>query len=246
MMKQLSIACVALVLAGCAKENRGDCLVSTGALASEVRTVSGFHSILLDDRIDLELTQDTSTGPSLVVEAGRNLLPRVSTEVRNGELHISSDLTCNWVRNLKERPLVRVTFPSLERITYSGVGNITATTPIRGRTFRLEQWDGHGTVHLELQVDTCWVGLHTGVGDAILAGSVQQLSLYTLNFAHIDAASLSAREVFVNNSGSGDIRCRASEALFVQVRNVGDVYYASDPAIVDAQITGSGRLIRME
>lgn len=244
MTKLVSIACVVLVLGGCAKDQRGDCFVVSGALASEGRDLTAFHSILLDDRIDLELTQDTAAAPSMVVLAGANLLPRISTEVRNGELHITSDLKCNWVRKLDERPMVRVTFPVLERITYSSVGNITATTPIRGRTFRLEQWDGHGTVRLELQVDTCWIGLHTGVGDAVLSGSTKQLSLYTLNFAHIDASSLQAREVFLNNSGSGDIRCRASDALFVQVRNVGDVYYAGDPTTLDATITGSGRLIR--
>ncbi len=245
MMKPLSIACLVLVLAACGKENRGDCFVGTGASASEVRTVPGFHSILLSDRIDLELTQDTAAAPSVVVEAGRNLLPRITTEVRNGRLHISSDLQCHWVRKL-ERPKVRISFPSLESITYSGVGDITATTPIRGRTFRLEQWDGHGTVRLELQVDTAWVGSHTGVGNAVLSGAAQQLSLYTLNFAHIDATSLSAREVLLNNSGSGDIRCRASETLFVQLLNVGDVYYAGDPTTVDARITGSGRLIRLD
>jgi len=237
---------IVVLLTACAKENRGDCFTSAGGHASEVRSVGDFRGILLDDRIDLVLTQDTLAEPSVTVEAGSNLLARVYTEVRNGELRITSDLKCNWVRKLKERPLVRVTFRHLDRITFSSVGNITATTPIRGNTFRLEQWDGHGTVRLELHVDTCWIGLHTGVGDAVVSGTVQQLSLYALNFAHIDASSFTAREVFLNNSASGDIRCKATEALYVQVRNVGDVYYSGDPATVDAQLTGSGRLIRLD
>lgn len=245
MMKGAYIAVCMFFLAACAKEERGDCFISAGALATEVRSVGDYQSIVLDDRIDLVLTQDSLAEPSITVEAGRNLLGRVHTEVRNGELRITSDLKCNWVRNLKERPVVNATFRQLERITYRSVGNITATTPIRGSTFRLEQWDGHGTVRLEVHVDTCWIGLHTGVGDAVVSGTVQQLSLYTLNFAHIDASSFTAREILLNNSGSGDIRCRATEALYVQVRNVGDVYYAGDPGTVEAQLTGTGRLIKV-
>lgn len=244
-MKHSILLIATVVLASCAKEQRGDCFMGAGEPSSELRELSEFRSIVLDDRIDLELHQDTTAPPSLLVEAGSNLLERITTEVRNGELYIGSDLKCNWVRKL-DRPKVRLTFPQVERITYRGVGDITATTPIHGRTFRLEQWDGHGTVRLQLHVDTAWIGLHTGVGDAHVSGSVGQLSLYTLNFGHIDAASLAAREVLVNNSGSGDIRCRVSDALFVQVRNVGDVYYAGDPPTVDALFVGSGRLLRLD
>jgi hypothetical protein len=234
-----------VLLASCAKEQRGDCFIGSGGPASELRSLPAFRSIVLDDRIDLELRQDSTAEHTVLVEAGSNLLGRITTEVRDGELHIGSDLKCNWVRKL-DRPMVRLTFRHLDRITYRGVGDITATTPIRGRTFRLEQWDGHGTVRLQLHVDTAWIGLHTGVGDAVIGGSAGQLSLYTLNFGHIDAGSLDAREVLVNNSGSGDIRCRASDALFVQVRDVGDVYYGGDPPTMDALVVGSGRLIRVD
>lgn len=246
MKRFIPIISLLLLLVSCKKENMGDCFISAGALASEVRTVPAFQRILLSDRIDLELTQDTLAQPMVEVITGKNLLDRVSTTVVDGELRIGSGITCNWVRNLKERPLVRVSFGHLERLTYSSVGNVSATGPIHGRSFRLEQWDGHGTVRLDVHVDTCWIGLHTGVGNAIITGSAHKLDLYALNFAHIDAEGFPAAQVAVNNSGSGDIRCRATDALDVQVRNVGDVYYSGELSHLNAQLTGSGRLIRME
>lgn len=246
MNRFIPIASLFVLLLSCKKENMGDCFISSGPVASEVRSLPAFRHILLEDRIDLELTQDTMAEHMVEVITGRNLLDRVSTTVVDGELRIANGIKCNWVRNLKERPLVRVSFRDLERLTYSGVGNVSATGPIHGRSFRLEQWDGHGTVRLEIHVDTCWIGLHTGVGNAILAGTAQKLDLYALNFGHIDAEGFPAAQVAVNNSGSGDIRCRATEALDVQVRNVGDVYFAGGPAAVNAQVTGSGRLIRLE
>lgn len=246
MKRFTSIGTLLLLLFSCNKENMGDCFISAGASASEVRSVPAFQRILLSDRIDMELTQDTSAEPFVEVITGKNLLGRVSTTVVDGELRIGSGITCNWVRSLKERPLVRVSFKHLERLTFSSVGNVSATGPIHGRSFRLEQWDGHGTVRLDIHVDTCWIGLHTGVGNAIITGNAHKLDLYALNFGHIDAGGSHAAQVAVNNSGSGDIRCRATETLDVQVRNVGDVYFAGSPAHVNAQITGSGRLIRLE
>jgi len=238
---------LAILLAGCAKEQMGDCFTSTGPLTVEQRTVGDFRWIKLDDRIDLEIAQDTLIdAPRVVVEAGRNLLPRVVTELRDGGLYIGSDMRCNWVRDLKQRPRVRVTVRALDELVYSSVGDVTATTPLRGRTFRLEQWDGHGTVRLQLEVDTCWIGLHTGVGDAVITGNTHTAYLYTLNFTHIDARALATRQLFLNNSGAGDIRCRTQDAAFLQIRDVGDVYLGGDPPVVDLQRTGSGRLVRVD
>jgi hypothetical protein len=241
------IALLSIALSGCAKENMGDCFTSTGPWTMEQRSVPDFSIIKLNDRIDLVITQDSlAEAPTVTVEAGRNILPNVVTELRDGLLYIGNGMRCNWVRDLKERPLVRVTVRALDEIVYSGVGDVSATTPIRGSTFRLEQWDGHGTVRLELDVDTCWIGMHTGVGDAVITGRTHTAWYYTANFAHIDGQGLGARVVLLNNSGSGDIRCRASEALFAQVRNVGDVYYSGDPPVLDAVVLGPGRLVRLD
>lgn len=238
------IALWTLVLSGCAKERMDDCFTSTGERVVEQRSVPHFRIIKINDRVDLEITQDsTATSPTVVVEAGRNILPAVVTEMRDGMLYIGNAMRCNWVRRIGEKPLVRVTVRALDELVYSGVGDVRATTPISGRTFRLEQWDGHGTVRLRLEVDTCWIGLHTGVGDAVITGRTHTAHLYTLNFAHVDACALDARQVLVNNSGSGDIRCRAVDAVFAQVRNVGDLYVGGSPAVLDVVRSGNGRVI---
>lgn len=238
------IALLAVTLTGCAKERMDDCFTSMGEPAVEERTVPDIRVIKLTDRVDLEITQDSLAGsPTVVVVAGRNILPAVITEVRDGTLHIGNAMRCNWVRRIGERPLVRVRMRALDELVYSGVGDVRATTPITGRTFRLEQWEGQGTVRLHLEVDTCWIGLHTGVGDAVISGRTHTAHLYTLNFAHINACALQARQVLVNHSGSGDIRCRAVDAAYVQVRSVGDLYVGDTPEVLDVVRTGKGRLI---
>jgi hypothetical protein len=71
---------------GCSKE--GGCINSTGPVISEDRTllISEFDTISLNDYVNLVLTQ----GPvdSVRVEAGRNIIKGITTEVINRTLII--------------------------------------------------------------------------------------------------------------------------------------------------------------
>ncbi len=237
---------VALLLPGCARENMDDCFTSMGPQRVETRVVSAFHSIRLQGRVDLLITQDTVAAPSVTVEAGRNLMPHLITEVVGEELRVDNTIKCNWVRSLKELPVVHVTLPRLEKLTYGGTGDVHATTPIRLDVFRMEQHEGQGTVRLELDVDTCYIGLHAGVGNIIITGATHTAHLYTSNFGHVDARALDAQLVLLNNSGSGDIHCVARDALYAILTNAGDVYYSGGPPVVESTVTGTGRLIGVE
>ena len=86
--------------------------------ASRNASIADFHVLELNDRIDLVL-EERAVG-TLSVEAGRNLLGQVETEVRESMLVISDRNTCNWVRSFKPRITVRVSdfsgrFPHTER-----------------------------------------------------------------------------------------------------------------------------------
>lgn len=234
-----------VLLAGCAREQMDDCFTGMGPWELEDRHMAAIHTIELEDRIDLEITVDSTLDDTrLIVEAGRNVLPNVETEWLDGVLHIRNTMRCHWVRDMKRRPVVRVATGSLEGLVYRAVGDVRVKGPITGSTFRLEQWAGHGTVHLPLQVDTCWIGLHTGVGDAVVTGRVHTAHFYTSNFAHIDARALDAVKVLVNNSGTGDIRCRAREEAYLQIRDVGDIHLGGSPPVLDLLRTGTGSLFQ--
>lgn len=234
----------ALLLTACTPEHMDDCFTSTGPQRVEERSVGGFTAIRLSGRVDLELRQDTLAPPSVTVEAGRNLMEHLRTEVVDGELRVENTIRCHWVRGMKELPLVRITVPRLERFTYSGLGDVEVLGTLRMPSFRFEQHEGQGTVRMHLEADTCWFGLHTGVGDVVLGGRTHTAYLYAANFGRVDARALDARQVLLNNSGSGDIHCSARDALYAILTNAGDVYYRGDPPVVEVSETGSGRLFR--
>ena len=101
-----------LLLAGCQREQWDDCITSTGPKSEEVRAVGNFTSVDIQDRIDLVL--ESRAEGSIAVEAGRNLIGQVRTDVRDGVLYIESDITCRWVRSFKPRIIVKVPITVVE------------------------------------------------------------------------------------------------------------------------------------
>ncbi len=244
MVRTLYILILLVALCGCKRDQWDDCITSTGPMRSEVRELGQFHEIDLDDRIDL-IFEERPSG-TVQVEAGRNLLHQVRTEISDGILMIRNGNRCNWVRSFKPRITVRVPLHDAHTLTIRGAGNITCTDTIERPVFRLEQWGAMGTADLILEVDALFIGLHTGAGDIVLKGRAAHFANYYSDMMGvIDATEFRSPVVNVNNSGLGDFRCWAFQEMNVQIKDVGNVYYRGDP-VINSEITGTGSLIRME
>lgn len=233
-----------LLLTACEREQMNDCVTSTGPLRTEERSVGSFTAIELNDRIDLVI-EPRATG-TVAVDAGRNLLGQLVTEVKDGVLVIRNDMKCNWVRSFKPRIAVRVPSSGLRSLTLQGTGNVSCADTIVGDYFEVVQWEGEGSTALLLHTLNTNIALHTGAGQLTLRGITSAAYLFSGIMAPIDASGLRADDITVNNSGVADIRCRATQSLDVQLLDAGDVYYYGAPATITSTITGSGRLIRME
>lgn len=245
MALKTGIVVMMLLLCGCQREQWDDCITSTGPTVEEERSVTAFHTIELDDRIDLEL--DPAIVGRVAVTGGRNLLGQVRTEVTDGVLRITNDNTCNWVRSFRRRIQVRAGSVGLERLVLRGTGNVACADTLVGDRFVVEQWGAQGTADLLLNVVDAEVGLHTGAGDVVLRGRcANEARLYSGIMGPIDAADLRAAHVSVNNSAVTDIRCWAVQSLNVRIGDAGDVYYRGDPSVITTDLQGSGRLLRIE
>lgn len=232
-----------MLLTSCEKDQWDDCFTSTGSMTEQHRTVGEFYGIELHDRIDLVL-EERSTG-TLIVEAGSNLLGQIETNVGDGWLTIRNYNKCNWMRSFKPRITIRVSAEQVAFLMLNGTGNISSSTTIQRSVFRLEQRSAQGSAELELDVDTCYAGLHSGAGNVTYTGSATVAYLYSGTMGHIDAMGLDAEVTVVNNSGVADIHCKASNNLDAQIFDVGDIYYSGEPQIT-SQLVGSGQLIKVE
>ncbi|NNC49050.1 MAG: DUF2807 domain-containing protein, partial [Flaviramulus sp.] len=96
MKKQLYIVFLILIFA-CDSENAGDCFQKEGTIIQQEIIVANFDKIFVNR--DIELIIEEGPTQKVVIETGKNLINDVSAAVANGELTLTDNNTCNYVRD---------------------------------------------------------------------------------------------------------------------------------------------------
>jgi Putative auto-transporter adhesin, head GIN domain len=191
-------------------------LVGSGTAAAQTRHVAAFSSIDLTG--SSHVTVHAGGRQSVVVHADDNLLGQVTTRVHARTLMIGTrgSFTTNSPMS------VQISVPSLEAVTLSGSGAITA-----------------GNIH----APGVSVRL-TGSGVVRASGTVTRLDISLGGSGDIQLGQLVARDVHAVLAGSGRIVTHATNTLQASVPGSGTIIYSGNPAHVTRSITGSGAIIR--
>ncbi len=192
-----------------------NCLTGNGAIVTETRSVNDFQNVYHAGVAQIFL----SRGPQedLRIEAQRNVLDALETEVSNNTLTIEFNRCVNTIEDVK----IYITIPEIRTLELVGVGSIEMQDD-----FELD----------ELQVTL------TGVGDFILRGIADMLSIDLLGVGDIHAFELVSDRCDIELLGVGDVEVFASDQLDIRITGNGNVFYKGDP-IVNTTITGSGTVV---
>ncbi len=241
MTRKYSLLLIVLTTCGisCNKENAWDCVKTTGSVEQEVRIVGDFTQIQLNQGINLILTQ--SATKSLVVEAGKNLLGKITTIVDNGTLVIKNNNRCNWTRSYKKDINLYLNVSVLGSITHNGYGKITSTNTLTSSNWRIDVI-GNGDVELDINAPVFYSGIY-GSGTLSLTGTVVDYGLWVSGNAWVWCQSLNADNVFITSGSTGDAYVTAKYRFKGVISNIGDIYYSGNPSDVTLETTGSGSFI---
>ena len=217
--------CLLLVslLAGCGYVNLrsgggpGGEVTGSGNRRTERRELQGFDRLLVEGAYRVEVACG-GAGPSLEIEADDNLLPLIRTPVEGGRLRVHSERGLS----MKALPVLRITVPDLREIELPGASDFTLT----------------GVRNESLTIDV------PGASKLRVEGETGRLEVNLSGAGLVDAEGLRARHVAANCSGAGSISVHASEALDASVSGVGTINYAGDPATVNSNVSGLGRINR--
>lgn len=208
-----------------------------GEIAEEHRAVVGFDRVVFRGVGELSITQDERE--SLVVEAEREVLAKISTEVTYGVLNIGFREAFSTQKPIRFRLAVK----NLRALDVQGSGNVA----IRAiDTPRLDLRLGGSS---NARVDY----LRTGVLQATLAGagelriaggSADEQAIRIDGAGRYAAGGLSSGDASVQVSGSGIAELWATHKLYVQVSGAGQVRYFGDPQVVQS-ISGAGGVSRV-
>ncbi|RLD31745.1 MAG: hypothetical protein DRI88_04395 [Bacteroidetes bacterium] len=228
----------------CEKTSVLDCFKSTGPVTEEERPISGFHTVVLHDNVDLVL--ESSGTNHLTIEAGENLMKKIITEVNDSVLTISNYNSCNWVRSYETPITAHLRFTQLDTIEYRSIGNITSIDTIHTNNMVIDVKEGAGEIGFTVNATFLHCNLHFGTATIKMKGLCEVCYVYSNSFGLIDNRSLITDFVYLNNRSSNDIYVYAHKTLGVTIENIGNVYYTGNPGNITLDRRGTGNLIKLE
>jgi len=214
----------AMLLSGC----------SDYSLQTQTEEVSGFDRVSIQTFGEFLIQQGSEE--SLKIEAPRDYLRYVTTEVENGVLTISTR------RGFMGAPIERITYTltvkDLREVTLSGAGAIKI---FKLDTDQLEiNLTGAGSVEIDnLNAANLSVNL-TSAGAIVAAGQVDNQDVNISGVGSYEAGDLRSDTAGILLSGAGSAVVWVEEMLNVSVSGVGSVSYFGDNPLVSQNVSGLG------
>jgi hypothetical protein len=223
----------------CKKENRWDCIKSTGKIVKKERILAPFNKLHLSDNINIFIRQDSIQ--MVLVEAGENLLGKIKTEVRGDRLYVFNENKCDWVRSYDKKINVYLTMPRLEHVWNEGYGNIASENTLHLYDFWFHHY-GNGDVTLEVIGRYLWLDLDH-FGNFTITGKAEEMEGTMHNLGKLNTEGLICSKVIATNTNASDLYVRADSTLHATIESTGSIIYAGNPS-VKFNLSGKGKLIK--
>ena len=162
------------------------------------RDVGNFTSIRSSTSIDIIVEQ---TGHySLEVNAPARYMENIITEVENGELHVFTRKSMNYIGKM----VIYVQVKNLKKVSLSGSGDFKTKGELKAPDFSFRV-TGSGDFEAELNSKVV-TGSVNGSGDAVISGITESLDLKQSGSGDIIANKLHLLTAKLRMNGSGDSR----------------------------------------
>lgn len=235
---------VLLFFSTCDNPDAPDCIKATGPWREEIRTTEAYNRIRTDHNLKIRFV-NPNTLQGIGVQAGRNVIHQVKTEVTDNTLDLSFKATCNFVRNYRWAP--EVYLPALNGLRFLRVesfGDINCDYPLVADTLRVDHYAASQT---DLEVDTRWLIVDlNSAGRLTFRGKTRHFQLFSTYLTHLRAENLSSDSTYVYMLGEQDVTVPAQKLLYVEIAGDGNVYYHGQPELYVAWRRGKGRAIALD
>ncbi len=238
--KYISVLVFSLCFLGCKPSEDRRCFKGMGEIILEHRDLELFRTVILDDHIDLILTEDPED--YAVIETGSNLANLIETSISGDTLTILDNNRCAFLRDLDYKTTVHLHTSSLDRVMMGGSGDLSATGAIT-RNITLNCLEANGGINLTLNNDTSSFFIEAGVTDVHLTGNSEYSYFYYFGNGNVDASNLVNTNTVINWSSTGWLKIFTSNALSGSINSYGNVYYSGNPANVNVGLNGEGLLV---
>lgn len=228
----ISVSCLAINLPQISRV-RG-----SGNVITENRAVSGFTRVAVSGIGELTLTQGTEE--SLVIETDDNIMPLITSEVRNGTLYIG--FSSSGPVNIDPTGEIKytLTMKEIEGLEVSGAADMRVDS-LKTGDLKLES-SGAGSVQIaNLIADRLDVGI-SGAGDIeIEEGTVPVQEVSLSGAGSYDSSGVESQEMNIDISGAGNASVWVTGKLDIEMSGAGNLKYYGTPDLV-SDISGAGHI----
>jgi hypothetical protein len=240
-LNRILLLLLPLTLLSCSKDG---CSFSSGSITSQTRNVSTFNEIILYDKINLILKEDSVQ--TLTVSTNNNLLDGIKTEVSNGVLTIQNENHCTLLASPGLQVNVFISVSQLQQIMYYGAGNINSVNTFHSDQITVDSWYGTGTIKLDVLVNQLNAYVRNNNAQLIFSGQSNSTTIYCADEGYINMFQLNSTNLMLNQRSIRDIDINVSGLLYADIVYKGNVFYKGNPLKIDSLITNSGRLIHVQ
>lgn len=246
MMRRLVLAAVVglmvtLMVSGCSWSDGDGALKGSGTVVTESRAVAGFSAVDLRGVGILRVTQGAAE--ALTIQTDDNLVPLITTEVRNGTLVIAID-TKDHPHGVDPTTLIYdLTVTSLQALSVAGAAQVEGRSLTAGEL----HLDMEGAARVDFnQLQATTLHVTSAGGSAFtLAGTVDTQEIVITGAGEYQAKALASRTATVRITGAGHASIAVAEALDASIDGAGVIEYVGSPAVVQ-HVTGLGVIRQVE
>jgi len=197
------------------KRGHDPVVTGSGRIVSQQRAVGNFHRVEIKGATNAQIRFGNE--PSLNLRADDNLLPFLTSQVRNGTLILDS----RGSYRTRTTPQAVITVPNLDFVNISGSGSAVMA--------------GVNNRSLELLIQ--------GSGDVRATGRTGHVKASIQGSGNADLRGLAAGRADVAVMGSGNVWVDTNGAVTAKSFGSGNVYVLGRPSSLDTQRAGSGRVV---
>jgi len=224
-------AVTALLFFSCGLDNFKKIDGSGNVVAKNRPAQEEFTSIEVSNNFEVIIEQGAVR--SVVLEADDNFHEHIKTEIKGGELEITSDA---GFRNGTAR--VIVTMPKIEKIDASASAAVRSKSSLKVDEIDLSASSG---ASMEITVDAKQVTLESGSGGNLnISGKTDDLQTDSSSGGHINAKGLTAKNVDAESSSGGHTIVNAVESLTADASSGGHILYTTTPNELDKKTSSGG------
>jgi uncharacterized protein YxeA len=234
-MKSLRIVTITIAILGislCAEGQIRKTVHGDNNVVTKERKTESFSGIKVSTGIDVYLKQGNNE--SISVEADENLHEYILTEVRDGILHVYTDVNIREA----ERKRVYVTMKEVNSVRTSSAGDVIGESPIKSDKLDLSA-SSAGNIKLEVNAKEIEAEISSS-GDITLSGDADILEADLSSAGDLNAYDLTVREADVSVSSAGNADINVSEKITARASSAGDINYQGNPRYVDAHSSSAG------